>query len=82
MALIIEDPELLAEILAQSEAGRISPEAVVRQAMAERRARIKERYEDIMAFLDASGIPEGGKPMTKGEEAEILGYGPDGLCSS
>lgn len=81
MALQIEDPELVAEILAESENGGITPEEVARRAMVEHRRRTKERYDEIMAFLGRSGIPEGGTPMTN-EEAEILGYGPDGLCSS
>ena len=82
MALQIEDPELVAEILAESEARRISPEAVVRQALAGSKRKVQEQYEDIVAFLDSSSIPKGGTPLTKDEEASILGYGPDGLCSS
>ena len=82
MALHIEDPELVADILAESEASRITPEQVVRRALVESRRRTKERYEDIVAFLESSSIPEGGRTMTQEEEAEILGYGPNGLCSS
>ncbi|RYG40966.1 protein transcription factor [bacterium] len=81
MALHIEDPELVAEILAESEQRKITPEEVVRQALAAKRARIKERYEAIMKVLEEEIWPKIppellGKTITKEEEERLLGYGP------
>lgn len=82
MALQIDDPQLVKEILAESERGKISPEEVVRRALAESRKQAKERYEAITKYLEDkvwSHIPpeQLGKRLSKQEEEALLGYGPD-----
>lgn len=81
MALHIEDPELVAEILAESEASRITPEQVVRRALALRKSTVAERQARIRKVLEEEIWPKipgelKGKPISKEEEEALLGYGP------
>ncbi len=90
MALNIKDPktlELIAEVAAL--AGETKTEAV-RTALAERRERLAvdtdadARYQEALRFMREeiwSLIPEAerGRPITKAEREEILGYGPHGV---
>lgn len=91
MAMNIKDPE--AERLATELAEHLgeSKTTAVRQALLERRNRIgperetaEERYERLHRFLEDevwSQLPqeELGKPITKEEQEEILGFGPGGV---
>lgn len=81
MALQIEDPELVAEILAESESRRISPEELVRWLLAERRAQAEAKVARITRFLEERVWPhippdQLGRRLTKEEEEALLGYGP------
>lgn len=81
MALHIEDPEIVAEVEAQSKKYGLTPEDVLRRALSERRNRIQERYDAIMKVLEEKVWPnippeQLGKTITKEEEEELLGYGP------
>lgn len=90
MALNIKDPrtlELVAEVAAL--AGETKTEAV-RTALAERRERLAvdtdadARYQEALRFMREEIWPlipeaERGRPITKAEREEILGYGPYGV---
>jgi antitoxin VapB len=89
MALNIKNPavERLATEVAQL-AKETKTEAI-RRALEERKARLKvspsreERYRRTMEFLRTEVWPNippevRGKPLTKEEEEEILGIGPNG----
>lgn len=90
MALNIKDLETeklaaeVAELTGESKTG------AVRNALRERKDRLElerggkeKRRGDLLRFMETEiwpQIPEGerGKPMTKAEREEILGYGPEG----
>jgi antitoxin VapB len=88
MALNIKDPEtldLLAKVAAAT--GETKTQAV-RSALAEKQARldleIAERRARLTRVLEEEIWPlipesERGRPITKAEREEILGYGPDGF---
>jgi antitoxin VapB len=89
MALNIKDAEterLASEVAAL--AGE-SKTAAVRRALAERKERLllaqsgRTRSEQLHEFLEEwwAQLPPGvrGSTMSKSEEDEILGYGPDGV---
>ncbi|WP_158891222.1 type II toxin-antitoxin system VapB family antitoxin [Amycolatopsis anabasis] len=90
MAMNIKDPE--AERLA-SEVAALTGEsktAAVREALRARRDQLvaerdaKRRGEEFVRFLEEEIWPHispenRGKPITKAEREEILGYGPDGV---
>jgi antitoxin VapB len=90
MAMNIKDPEterLAAEVAAM--AGE-SKTGAVRQALRERKQRLElarggvGRGDRLVAYLEKEvwpNLPEGvrGRPVTKEEEDEILGYGPHGV---
>ncbi len=89
MALNIKDPEterLAAEIAAMTGESKTG---AIRQALRERRERLRleragGRYQRMMEFLETEvwpNLPPGvrGSTITREEEDEILGYGPDGV---
>lgn len=90
MALNIKDPEteqLAAEVAAM--AGE-SKTGAIRQALRERKQRLElagrepSRGERLRRLLEEEiwpNLPPGvrGRPVTKEEEDEILGYGPHGV---
>ncbi|MBZ5726283.1 MAG: type II toxin-antitoxin system VapB family antitoxin [Acidobacteriia bacterium] len=90
MALNIKNPEV--EKLA-GEVARMAKETkteAVRKALSERKERLlteageHRRRGDWLEFLEREvwpNIPEGerGRTLTREEEDEILGYGPDGV---
>lgn len=89
MALNIKDPEterLATEIAAMTGESKTG---AVRQALRERRERLQlertgSRYERLMDVLERKvwpSLPPGvrGTTITREEEDEILGYGPDGV---
>lgn len=90
MALTIENPEterLAAEVAAMT--GESKAEAV-RKALEERRLRLVlpgdpgDRVARLRRFLQEEVWPQipseaRGKKLTREEEEEILGYGPDGV---
>jgi antitoxin VapB len=90
MALSIKSSEVedLVETLARM-TGESKTEAV-RRALAERRERLslqqgrRERGSDFLRFLEEEVWPKArpgqlGKRLSREEEAEILGYGPEGV---
>lgn len=90
MGLNIKNPEverLAAEVAAL--AGETKTEAI-RRALAERRERLRyrgirrDRATSALAFLEREVWPrvpksQRGRRPTAAEEAEILGYGPEGV---
>lgn len=88
MAMNIKDPEaerLAAEV---AELAGESKTAAVREALRERRDRLSaerdKRAQNFRRFLEEEIWPHvppevRGKPITKAEREEILGYGPDGV---
>jgi antitoxin VapB len=90
MALNLKNPEV--ERLVE-EVSRLTGESkteAVRKALEERKERLAmhvvkpDRYEEAIRWLEAevwSKIPPEhlGKRLTKEEEEEILGFGPDGV---
>ncbi|HYO15809.1 MAG TPA: type II toxin-antitoxin system VapB family antitoxin [Thermoanaerobaculia bacterium] len=90
MALTIESPEVekLVEVLAAM-TGESKTE-VVRRALLERRERLSlqharpERGSDFLRFLEEEVWPPAppgqlGRRLSREEEDEILGYGPEGV---
>lgn len=82
MALRIDDPQVEAEILAESERAGISPGEVVRRALEAQRARTKDRADEMRSYLESHVWPkipadQIGRRLTKTEEERLLGYGPD-----
>lgn len=89
MALNIKDPE--AERLAArvAELAHENKTQAVRQALRERLSRLeltagRPARDDLKAWLENEvwpRIPDDvrGKPITKAEEEEILGFGPEGF---
>jgi antitoxin VapB len=90
MALNIKDAETerlareVADLTGESKTGAI------RQALRERKERLilsrgrSNRAQRLQAWLEDEvwpKLPPGvrGKPLTKDEEADLLGYGPDGV---
>ncbi len=89
MALNIKDPvaeRLAAEVAVLAHENKTE---AIRNALQERKERLelgggKRSAEDFRRFLETEIwplIPEEakGRPITKGEEEEILGIGPDGV---
>ena len=90
MALNLKNPEV--EALA-AEVARLTGETkteAIRKALHERKARLQvesprrrtkeEMIEDLKRFVWPHIAPEAlGRPITREEEDEILGYGPDGV---
>jgi antitoxin VapB len=90
LALNIKDPET--ERLA-AEVAKLAGETktgAIRQALRERKQRLlrirggKTRSERLIEFLEREVwpyLPEGerGRPLSREEEDEILGYGPEGV---
>jgi antitoxin VapB len=90
MAMNIKDPEaerLAAEVAALTGESKT---AAVRKALQERHDRLlaernaEQRGEEFLRFLREEIWPQippehRGKPPTKAEREEILGYGPDGV---
>jgi antitoxin VapB len=90
MALNLKNPEverLAAEVA--SLAGESKTEAI-RQALLDRKARLSARADSprstarLLEYLERSVwpqvVPEAfGRPISKQEEDDILGYGPDGF---
>lgn len=91
MAMNIKDPEterLVAEVARRT--GK-SKTAAVREAMREQLERVvadqesaEERFQRLHRFMEDeiwSQLPADqlGKPITKEEQEEILGFGPDGV---
>lgn len=90
MALNIKDLETeklaaeVAELTGESKTG------AVREALRERKDRLElerggkeKRRDDLLRFMETEIWPqipeeERGRPMTKAEREEILGYGPEG----
>jgi len=90
MALNIKDPETVALAAEVAQLTGESKTRAVKVALEERRARLnqwispKARREALHRFLEEEIWPQippeaRGKPMTKEEREEILGYGPDGV---
>lgn len=89
MALNLKNAEVerLATEVAEL-AGETKTEAI-RRALEERKTRLKgrsiaERRARVLRFLEKDIWPhvpagERGRPMTRGEEDDILGYGPEGV---
>lgn len=90
MALNIKNADV--ERLATEVAGLAgeSKTEAIRQALVERRERLavrgrgRSRYEDVMEWLENEVWPQIpadqlGRRLTAEEEAEILGYGPEGV---
>ena len=89
MALNIKNSEVerLVDEVARL-AGETKTEAV-RQALLERRRRLvyrsgRNRRDQVMTLLELDvwpSVPPGelGRPLTEDEEAEILGFGPEGV---
>lgn len=89
MALNIKNPEVEALAAEVAEMTGESKTEAVRRALAERKARLafqtvrRDRRERVRRLLEREiwpRIPEAmrGKRPTRGEEDEILGYGPEG----
>lgn len=90
MALNIKDPETVALASEVAELAGETKTRAVKIALQERRARLKrrsprrDRAERLRHFLEDEAWPQIpkdvlGKPMTKAEREEILGYGPEGV---
>lgn len=90
MAINIKDPEV--ERLANDVAARTheTKTGAIRVALQEREERLaaqvkrRERGERLRRFLEEEAWPqlpeeERGKPLSKAEREEILGYGPEGV---
>ena len=90
MALSIKSPEVerLVEVLAEM-TGESKTEAV-RRALVERRERLslqrtrRERGSDFLRYLEEEVWPKAppgqlGRRLSRDEEDEILGYGPEGV---
>jgi antitoxin VapB len=89
VALNLKNPDV--ERLA-AEVARLTGESkteAIRRALEERRRRLKgpstaERRKRVLKFLESrvwQGLPKGelGRRLTRQEEDEILGYGPEGV---
>jgi antitoxin VapB len=87
-SLNIKDPETVALVDEVAELTGETKTRAVKIALQERRERLKrgspeDRAERLRRFLETEVRPqipesERGKPLTKAEREEILGYGPEG----
>ena len=89
MALNIKNPEVERLATEVAQLAKETKTEAIRRALEERKARLKispsreERYRRTMEFLRTEVWPnippeDRGKVMTKEEEEEILGIGPNG----
>ena len=89
MALNIKNAEVERLATEVAHLARETKTEAIRRALEERKARLKvgpsreEKYRRAMEFLQREVWPNippevRGKPLTKQEEEEILGIGPDG----
>lgn len=89
MALNIKDPETVALAAEVAELAGETKTRAVKVALQERRKRLRrrspyrDRAERLRRFLEDEVWPQIpsdvlGKPVTKAEREEILGYGPEG----
>jgi antitoxin VapB len=89
MALNIKNPEVERLATEVAQLAKETKTEAIRRALEERKARLKvspsreERYRRTMEFLRTEVWPNippevRGKPLTKEEEEEILGIGPNG----
>jgi antitoxin VapB len=89
MALNIKNPEVERLATEVAELARETKTEAIRRALEERKARLKvgptpeEKYRRTMEYLRREVWPNippevRGKPLTKEEEEEILGIGPNG----
>ena len=89
MALNIKNPEVERLATEVAQLARETKTEAIRRALEERKARLKvgptpeEKYRRTMEFLRTEVWPNippefRGKPITKEEEEEILGIGPNG----
>ena len=89
MALNIKNPEVERLATEVAHLARETKTEAIRRALEERKARLKvgpsreEKYRRAMEFLQREVWPHippeyRGKPITKEEEEEILGIGPNG----
>jgi antitoxin VapB len=90
MALNIKDPETVKLAAEVAELAGESKTAAIRQALRERKQRLvlakggRSRADRLMEYLEKEVwpyVPPGvlGTTITKEEEEEILGFGPDGV---
>lgn len=90
MALNIKDPETVRLATEVAALTGESKTAAVRTALRERAKRLRgeetaeERYQRLHTWLEEEvwpSLPDDvrGKPITKAEREEILGYGPEGF---
>jgi antitoxin VapB len=90
MALNIKNEEVERLATEVAELARETKTEAIRRSLEERRQRLKlhlvegNRGERAFTFLEREVwpyLPEGvrGKPLTKEEKEEVLGYGPDGV---
>lgn len=90
MALSIKSPEVEKLVEALAEMTGESKTEAVRRALVERRERLglqrgrRERGSDFLRFLEEEVWPKAppgqlGRRLSREEEDEILGYGPEGV---
>lgn len=90
MALSIKSPEVEKLVEALAEMTGESKTEAVRRALAERRERLslqrgrRERGSDFLRYLEEEVWPKApagqlGRRLSREEEDEILGYGPEGV---
>jgi antitoxin VapB len=90
MALNIKSPEVEELVEAVAAMTGESKTEAVRRSLAERRERLslqharRERGRDFMRYLEEEVWPKAppsqlGRRLTREEEDEILGYGPEGV---
>ena len=89
MALNIKNPEVERLAAEVAQLARETKTEAIRRALEERKTRLKlsdspeERYRRTLEYLQKEVWPlippeDRGKPITKEEEEEILGIGPNG----
>jgi hypothetical protein len=81
IALTILDPEVIAEIEAESTRTNLTPDEVIRSASTSQREKKSNRWEEIDRYLASEiwpHIPSDlvGKQISKAEEEALLGYEP------
>jgi hypothetical protein len=81
MALTILDPEVIAEIEAESTRTSLTPDEVIRRALISQREKTAHRGEEIERYLASEIWPHipselVGKQISKAEEEALLGYEP------
>jgi antitoxin VapB len=88
--LNIKDPETVELAAEVAELAGETKTRAVKVALQERRARLRRRFtgrdraEELRRFFEDEIWPqipekERGRPLTKAEREEILGYGPEGV---